>query len=196
VGAAISAAAFGVTTALVTAHLTRGIDRATGHLFRPDDDWGPTQLRFDHVVEGLRPERLLILLAAATVLATLLRRSWSPLVLVVPPVVVTACITWAVKVAVHRPDPNGGITDTGGSYPSGHMIALIVCGGLCVLLVRRTRWWLWCVVVALAGVMAVSLLVTTAHWLTDIVGGTFLGLAVIAATVATGARRWASDQEP
>jgi membrane-associated phospholipid phosphatase len=90
-----------------------------------------------------------------------------------------------VKVWVHRPDPNGGITDTGGSYPSGHMIALVLCGGLgAMLIARRPPWWVWCAVGSVAGLMAVSLLVTTAHWLTDVVGGGLLGVAVIAATVA------------
>jgi undecaprenyl-diphosphatase len=193
VSAAVASVGFAATTALVAAERTQGLDDRTKHLFRPHDEWGPTQLRYDHVVEGLSPEHLVVLLAFGTLLAVVTQRSWSPLVLVVPTLAVTAFITWSVKVLMSRPDPTGGISDTGGSYPSGHMAFLIVCGGLLVMLLDlRGAWWAWGVLTAVAGVMALSLLATTAHWLSDVVAGTFLGVALILATVAwRGPRRTA-----
>jgi membrane-associated phospholipid phosphatase len=191
VTALVAAVGFAATTALVAADGTQDLDDRTRHLFRPHDEWGPTQLRYDHVVEGLSPEHLLILLALGTVVATAVRRSWAPMVLVVAPLTVTFLVTWLVKTGLDRPDPNGGIADTGGSYPSGHMIFLLVCGGLCaMLLARRPPAWAWCVLGVFAALMALSLLATTAHWLSDVVGGTFLGIAVIATTLAWhGSRR-------
>jgi membrane-associated phospholipid phosphatase len=184
VTAGVAAVGFAATTALVATDATQGLDERTQHLFRPHDEWGPTQLRFDHIVEGLSPEHLMVLLAVGTVVAVVARRSWVPVFLVVPPIAVASCVTWLVKVGVDRPDPNGGIADTGGSYPSGHMIFLVVCGGLlAMLLVRRPPWWVWWALGAAAALMALSLLATTAHWLSDVVGGTFLGVAVVA-TVA------------
>jgi len=98
---------------------------------------------------------------------------------------ITIVATWLAKTALDRPDPNGGFADSGGSYPSGHMIFLIVCGGLItMLLVRRPPWWAWCVLGGVTGLMALALLATTAHWLSDVVGGAFLGVAIIAATLA------------
>ena len=183
--AVVAAVGFAVTTALVVADGTQGLDDRIRHLFRPHDEWGPTQLKYDHVVEGLSPEHLLIVVVLGTLVAVAVRRSWAPLLLVAPTLTLTFCTTWLVKVGLDRPDPNGGIADTGGSYPSGHMVFLIVCGGLCaMLLARRPATWAWCVLGALAGLMALSLLATTAHWLSDVVGGAFLGVAVTATALA------------
>lgn len=165
----------------------------TDHFFRPHEEWGPTQQRYDHVVEGLSPEHLLVLLAVGTLVVAVAHRSWRPLVLVVPPVVVSVGLTGAVKLIVSRPDPTGGVA-SGGSYPSGHMAMAIVCGGLLLLLLNgRPPWWAWVVLTGLVCVMALSLLATTAHWLSDVVGGTFLGIAVIAGTVALRSARRTAD---
>lgn len=182
--AALAGLSFGAVTALVSASRTQRIDDWSKHAFRPHDEWGQTQLRYDHVVEGLRPTHLVVLLAVWTLVAALGRRSWTPLIVAVPATVATGLATWVVKVAMSRPDPTGGIAD-GGSYPSGHMAFLIVCGGLVVILLDLRRAWVaWVLLTAVAALMALSLLATTAHWLSDVVGGTLLGVSVIALTGA------------
>ena len=55
---------------------------------------------------------------------------------------------------------------TGGSYPSGHMIALVVCLGGCLLVWEAdTRWFLWLLIAVPAAGMALALLYGAAHWL-------------------------------
>ena len=66
----------------------------------------------------------------------------------------------------------------GGSYPSGHVLMVLLLAGCIVLLVWRTpglsrgRSW------ASGPVMGWALLVQTAHWLTDVVGAVLMGVVV------------------
>src|SRR4051812_43444815 len=85
VTAAVAALGFTATTVLVATDGAQDLDARTKRLFRPHGEWGATQLRYDHVVEGLSPEHLLIVLLAVTVVAVLARRSWEPVGLVALP---------------------------------------------------------------------------------------------------------------
>jgi membrane-associated phospholipid phosphatase len=70
----------------------------------------------------------------------------------------------------------------GGSFPSGHMASVGICLGGALLVIRaRTRWWEWLPVGAIALSMAFSLLVQSAHWLTDVLGGALLTVGVLGA---------------
>ena len=85
-----------------------------------------------------------------------------------------------MKVVTHRVDPHGDVASTGGSFPSGHMVALIACLGCCVLLCfRRSRWWHWILVAIPPAVMAAALLYTAAHWASDVLAGALLAVAAI-----------------
>jgi membrane-associated phospholipid phosphatase len=159
---------------------------------RPDDVWGTVQLRADYVVEGLRPAVIAGLLAAFTVAFCLIRRSLRPAVFVGCVGLTTMALTVAAKMAVGRPDTHGTTADShGGSFPSGHIIAVVVCLGLAVLLTQpRARRWVWLIPALAGGLMGACLLVQAAHWSTDIVGGGLLAVGVLTAVTAFGWDRW------
>jgi membrane-associated phospholipid phosphatase len=94
--------------------------------------------------------------------------------------------------AVGRPDTHGTTADShGGSYPSGHIIAVVVCLGLVVLMTQpRARRWVWLVPALVGGLMGVCILVQAAHWSTDVVGGGLLAVGVLTAVTASGWDRW------
>ena len=49
----------------------------------------------------------------------------------------------------------------------------------------RTRWWWWVLPAAAAGLMTAALVLSAAHWTSDVVGGALLALALV-----TVASRW------
>jgi membrane protein DedA with SNARE-associated domain/membrane-associated phospholipid phosphatase len=88
------------------------------------------------------------------------------------------------KDAYDRPRPSGALVDTVlSSYPSGHAaysVALIACA---LVLVRAGVGWalrfaIVTVAVALVAVVALSRVYLRAHYLTDVLGGVGLGVAV------------------
>jgi membrane-associated phospholipid phosphatase len=158
---------------------------------RPHDIWGPAQVRADVIVEGLRPVMAAALLAVFTAAWCVIRRSMRPAAFVGVVCISTATLTVAVKIAVSRPDPHGLLANDGGSFPSGHMIGVIVCLGLAALLaLPRAGRWIWFIPALGGGLMAVSLLLQAAHWSTDIAGGALLATGVLAVASASRGRRW------
>ncbi|MXG29894.1 phosphatase PAP2 family protein [Streptomyces sp. YIM 132580] len=102
-----------------------------------------------------------------------------------------------LKAAVNRerprwPDP----VDTAhfAAFPSGHVMTAAVSCGLLLWLLRLYGAGpaLWAGAVAVAVVSVIGVAVTRVylgvHWLTDVVGGVLLGVAVVAFTVAGYAR--------
>ncbi len=157
-------------------------DAVAREWFRPNDEWGTTQLRADHVVEGLRPTRILPLLAVFVAMMCVLRRSIRPAVLAGITVFFLVVLTVLAQAAVGRPDTHGAVHRFGGSYPSGHTATIIVCFGLLVLLLRpRPERWLWLVPALAGAVMGGCLLVQAAHWTTDVIGGALLAVVILAA---------------
>jgi membrane-associated phospholipid phosphatase len=159
---------------------------------RPQDVWGTVQMRADYVVEGLRPAVIAGLLAAFTVALSVIRRSLRPVIFVGGVGLTTVALTVAVKIAVGRLDTHGTTADSnGGSFPSGHVIAIVVCLGLAVLMTQsRARPWVWLIPALVGGLMGACLMVQAAHWSTDIVGGGLLGIGVLTAVTASGWDRW------
>ena len=178
--ALIAAGAFVVLLLAVTTGATQALDRAAADWFRPDDTWGPAQVRLGPVIDGLEPWRAYVLLALVTAVVCLRRQSWSPALFAGLVATVSMAATTAVKVLTHRPDPHGDIATTGGSFPSGHVVALLACLGCCALLCwNRTRWWHWVLVAVPPGLMASALLYAAAHWVTDVLGGVLLAVATL-----------------
>lgn len=182
--AAVAAAVFVLLAVLVATHATQDLDVAARNHFRPHDVWGTTQMRVDVIVEGLKPSKMLPLLALVAVVACVRSRSWRPAAYAALLVGVTGALTMVTKVIVGRPDPHQDMTAVGGSFPSGHTVTVLVClGGAILLLQELPRWWEWAVVGLVGVAMGLSLLLQAAHWLTDVVGGLLLGLAVLAAAL-------------
>ena len=190
-----SASAFTALAVAVHLGLLTTFDSIVREWARPHDVWGSAQLRADLVVEGMRPAVLAGLLAALTVAYCVRRRSWRPAALVGSVCLATAALTVATKTAVGHPDPHGLLGTNGGSFPSGHMIAVIVCLGLPVLVAQpRPSRWIWLIPALGGGLMGACLLLQAAHWSTDVVGGGLLGIGVLAVTTASGWSRWSHTQ--
>ena len=178
--ALVAAAAFAVVALGVTTGVTQALDLAALEWFRPDDEWDTTQQRFLPVIDALQPPRAFLLLGLVAALVCVRRRSWRPAVFAGLVAGTSIGATVVMKVLTHRVDPHGDVASTGGSFPSGHVAALIACLGCCVLLCfRRSRWWHWVLVAVPPAAMATALLYTAAHWATDVVGGALLAIAVI-----------------
>lgn len=177
-----------VLTILVAAGATGGFDDAARQLFRPGDQWGERQVAADVLVEGLMPPVCLGLLLVAGLVTSWSRGS-------VPLAAATLCLvaaamagTQLLQTLVGRPDTHDEVSRLGGSYPSGHTVSITVCaGGLLLLRRRRPPAWAWVGVVAAAAGMGVALLLESAHWLTDVLGGVLLGLLVLALAVVLDA---------
>jgi undecaprenyl-diphosphatase len=126
-------------------------------------------------------------LAVAAVLLARARRSWRPVVSIVV-VYGGAVLAYAlVKLAVHRPRPPAAdwlAHAAGWSYPSGHAAQAVAAWGiLAVLLVRSTRGGgrvaLLGAAVLVPLVVAASRVYLEVHWLTDVLGGLALSVAIL-----------------
>ncbi|MFD4279117.1 phosphatase PAP2 family protein [Streptomyces cyaneofuscatus] len=106
-------------------------------------------------------------------------------------------LSQGVKAAVDRerprwPDPVDSAHFA--AFPSGHAMTAVVSCGLLLWLLRLYGAGpaLWAGAVAVAVVSVIGVAVTRVylgvHWLTDVVGGTLLGVAVVAFTAAGYAR--------
>jgi membrane-associated phospholipid phosphatase len=178
---AASATGFLVLTILVAAHMCDRVDLWARHLFRPHDEWGDLQIRVDLIVEGLKPRNAALFLALLVAGTALARRSWRVVLCTGLVAGLGAGLTLAAKVAVRRLDPHGELGGIGGSYPSGHILAVLLVAGCTLLVLRRRPGWRgWTVVGLVGAVMAWALLVQAAHWLTDVVGAVLLGIAILA----------------
>ncbi len=184
------AGAFAVLAVSVHMDMLNRFDWIVRAWARPHDVWGSAQVRADLVVHGLRPAVVAGLLAAFTVVCCVKRRSMRPIMFVGGVALVAVALTVAAKTAVGRPDPHGLVTNGyGGSFPSGHMVAVVVGLGLAVLLAQPPAgWWIWLIPALGGGLMGACLLLQATHWFTDVVGGGLLAISVL--LVASGCRCW------
>lgn len=170
---------YAVLTLLVAVGATQSLDDAVRERFRPDDVWGEAQITTGPLIDALEPRRVFALLAVVALVTSVRRVSWHPLGFAALLAVSASAVTAATKYAVNRVDPHADVFG-GGSYPSGHMLADLVClGGIVLLLWRPAPWWAWLPVVAVEAAMALAMLFAAAHWFTDLVGGVLLGAAVL-----------------
>jgi membrane-associated phospholipid phosphatase len=186
--AALSAIAFLVLSVIVAAGLTQPLDDSAREVFRPGDRWGDTQNRFGYLVDGLAPPITGPLLAIGGALAAWRRRSLRPLVFAGATGSIAVALTLAAKAAMDRSDGHGDLHGVATSYPSGHLVMMLIAAGcLLFLYVPRARW-LWVVLGVVGLAMGVGILVVAMHWLTDVVASALLGVAVLA--VAALFRGW------
>lgn len=166
--------------ALVVAGATRSLDVSLLARLRPDDVWGAAQVRDSPWMGRLEPRRMYLLLGTTALAVSASRRSWRPVAFGMVLAGASVASTVVLKLALQRPDPHGWVSPTGGSYPSGHVVAVLVCGAGCLLIVwPRVRWWLWAPVLFALALMVRALLVSAAHWPSDVIGGCLLALAVV-----------------
>ena len=120
----------------------------------------------------LWPVRVLVTVVIAV------RRRWLALASWGTAVVLSELAIGPVKALVDRARPPGALIETtAASYPSGHAIASAVTAiGVVMALTRGRRRLHWMVgAVCIAATVALSRTYLSAHWLSDVVGGSLIG---------------------
>jgi undecaprenyl-diphosphatase len=111
------------------------------------------------------------------------RRRWEALVVWVGAVVIYEPLVGILKDLYARPrPPNPAVGVTGFSFPSGHAAvgAAVAIGLVMVIVPAGPRQRFYEVIAgAFAFVMAASRVYLDAHWMSDVIGGTALGAAVM-----------------
>lgn len=146
------------------------------------------------VPDVLRPELDVLVFGAIAAVLARRRRSWRPLLFAATTIGMLTVGVLAVKYGLDRPTPfpyGDAIARSGrGAFPSGHTASFLVCGGGSVLLLVPPRWrgWAWWVLAGVTTVLAATLVLANFHWLSDVLGGAALGIAVLGAAP----QRWAA----
>ncbi|MCE3553471.1 phosphatase PAP2 family protein [Pseudonocardia sp. RS11V-5] len=129
---------------------------------------------------------LVVLTVLASIAASWWRRRWDAALLALLAAPASLVVELLVKEIVHRQRPDGG---TSLLYPSGHVALATAAAVTVVVALRATRasartrtgvaWLAGFLVIAIGA----ARLVQTVHYVTDVVGGAALGLAVSCSTV-------------
>jgi undecaprenyl-diphosphatase len=131
-----------------------------------------------------------VLSLAAVGIVLIARRRWAALLAFAVTETVTSLSSTLLKILVGRPRPPDGLVHpVGSSFPSGHAA---YAGATCVALVllftapgpHRRRWWWPLAALGVLG-MAWSRTYLQVHWLSDVIGGSLLGVGVALATFAS-----------
>jgi membrane-associated phospholipid phosphatase len=142
---------------------------------------------------GLRWLTALVLIIAASYIAYRFK-TWRPLNLAVLSLLALNLVVGVFKLFLGRTKPRDGfdLIHAGGmSYPSGHASnAVLSWGILAYLIYRYAHVDKYQGRLASAGVIAISLtvcivsLIRHTHWFTDLLGGLFVGSALLVAVIA------------
>jgi membrane-associated phospholipid phosphatase len=154
---------------------------------------------------GLRSVTAIILLITAALISRRYK-SWRPINLSLLSLLLLNLFVGASKLLFGRTKPHSGFdlffTDSGLSYPSGHAANAILTWGIFAYLIFRYSHkgpfegfrltWLVCVITV--AVCLVSLYRNT-HWFSDLLGGLFIGAALLVGIIAVD-RSIASERQP
>ena len=142
---------------------------------------------------GLRGLTATVLILAASFIAYKLK-TWRPLNLAFLSLVLLNLVVGVFKLVLGRTKPRDGfdLIHVGGmSYPSGHASnAVLSWGILAYLIYRYAKVDRYQGRLASAGVVTISLtvcivsLIRHTHWFTDLLGGLFIGSALLVAVIA------------
>jgi membrane-associated phospholipid phosphatase len=180
-----------------------GIDRpAAEWLGTHRDPWLTTLLLLVTAAGG--PAGLAVQAVLISSVVALWRRSWLPVVLALVGAIGILLVVLAAKVLVVRerpPIPFAVITEKGFSFPSGHAAGTAVVALLSAWMLTRypvTRWTpqvvVWTVAIGLTGAVGLSRIYLGVHYVSDVVGGWFLGTAWAAGVILVG--RWWDRSRP
>ncbi|SDC57291.1 undecaprenyl-diphosphatase [Sanguibacter gelidistatuariae] len=153
-----------------------------------DDIRSPALMSLARGLDTLGTGILGIVVVPLLVIGALLiaRRPWGALTFV-GAVGGSAVATQVLKHVVGRDRPVSAFVDTDfGSFPSGHVSHAAVMTIVLAVILRRA--WMWVVAAVYTTVMMASRTLLGVHWLSDVVAGLLLGLAV--ALIAWRAGTW------
>lgn len=154
---------------------------------------------------GLRAVTAFFLLVTAILISRRFK-SWRPVNLSILSLVLLNLVVGVSKLFFGRTKPNSGFdlvfTDSGLSYPSGHAAnAILTWGMIAYLIFRYSHKYpfegmrlTWFVSITTIGVCLASLYRNT-HWFSDLLGGLFIGSALLVAIIAVD-RSITSDRQP
>jgi membrane-associated phospholipid phosphatase len=154
---------------------------------------------------GLRGVTAIILLFTAVLISRRFK-SWRPINLSVLSLLLLNLTVGLSRLMFGRTKPSTGFdlvfTDSGLSYPSGHAANAILTWGICAYLIFRYSHkypfegmrLTWFVAIVTTGVCLASLYRNT-HWFSDLLGGLFIGSALLVAIIAVD-RSITSDRQP
>ena len=154
---------------------------------------------------GLRSVTALFLIIAAVLIGRRFK-SWRPLNLSILSLLLLNLTVGASKLLFGRTKPHSGFdlvfTDSGLSYPSGHAANAILTWGIIAYLIFRYSHkepfegmrLTWFVSIITTGVCLASLYRNT-HWFSDLLGGLFIGSALLVLIIAID-RSIKSDRQP
>ena len=180
----------GTAAATVVVFLLVGTDPNRGFVQDVDDWWNDlmTSARVDPLVWVAKalafagsvwlnwPIRLVVLVLLAV------KRRWLQLTAFGLALATSEPLIGLLKELYARARPVGGLYATDSfSFPSGHAIAgaVTAVGIVIVLLPPGPRRWRWELQAAVfAGLMALSRTYLSVHWLSDVIGGTLLGVTL------------------
>ena len=154
---------------------------------------------------GLRSITALFLIITAVLIGRRFK-SWRPINLSILAFLLLNLTVGASKLLFGRTKPHSGfdlvLTDSGLSYPSGHAANAILTWGIIAYLIFRYSHkepfegmrLTWFVSIITTGVCLASLYRNT-HWFSDLLGGLFIGSALLVLVIAIG-RSIKSDRQP
>ena len=154
---------------------------------------------------GLRSVTAFFLLLTAILIGRRFK-SWRPVNLSILSLILLNLIVGLSKLLFGRTKPSSGFdlvfTDSGLSYPSGHAANAVLTWGIIAYLIFRYSHkypfegmrLTWFVSIITTGVCLASLYRNT-HWFSDLLGGLFIGSALLVAIIAVD-RTIKSDRQP
>ena len=154
---------------------------------------------------GLRSLTATCLLTVAVLLSYSFK-SWRPINLSLAALLLLNGVVGLAKIELGRSKPrlNIDIYHSGivGSYPSGHSAnALLTWGMLAYLIYRYTKFgasklrFLYLLVGSITVAVCLVSLLRNTHWFSDLIGGAFLGGAILVFLIAAD-RAWPSVRQP
>ena len=187
---AAGAVAFGLVGMLIEEQPVPSVDTWAFDLADPLQT--PVLVHVAKVVTALGAFPTTVIAALVTAIWAMIRRHGIASTGLVTGVLTSDAANHIAKAAYDRPRPPGSLVETElSAYPSGHALQSVTFVACAIVLVRGGAGWASriaavTVAIAIVAVVSVTRVFLRAHYLTDVLGGVALGVAVWAAVGVIG----------